>query len=135
MIQVVVDANRVMSALLGGLALQLLYDLRYQFIIPERTTWEVKRYLPMLAGKSGVPESVLLLAFEQMPLEAVGDRHYMHRFPDVAQTGLRDPHDRDLVALALERNAPIWSHDKDLHALTGIKALTDRDLSTHTPGQ
>jgi len=128
MTTVVVDANRVMSALLGGQALQILYDSRYRFLMPERTTWEVKRYLPFLASKTGVPEADILSAFEAMPVEARGDFHYLCHFPEVARLGLRDPHDRDLVALALAEHAPIWSHDKDLLNLQGIKAVEDGDL-------
>jgi predicted nucleic acid-binding protein len=117
-----------MSALLGGSARRILYDRRYRFIIPERTTWEVKRYLPFLAAKSRVSEADVLQAFEQMPLDAVGDRFYLHRLPDAHRLGLRDPNDADVVALALERGALIWSHDKDLLALSGVRTVMDGDL-------
>jgi predicted nucleic acid-binding protein len=117
-----------MSALLGGAARRILIDSRYEFVIPERITWEVKRYLPMLAGKSGVSEPDLLLAFEQMPIEAIGDAFYADRFADIARLGLRDRHDADLVALALALNAPVWSHDKDLLSLIGIAVLVDAQL-------
>jgi predicted nucleic acid-binding protein len=119
-----------MSALLGGLARRILFDGRYEFVIPERITWEVKRYLPVLARKSGVSEEEVLTAFEQMPLEAVGDSLYAARFADVARLGLRDRKDQDLVALALVLDVPIWSHDKDLLSLSGVTVFVDGDLSS-----
>ncbi len=110
------------------MARRILFDPRYSFVLPERTTWEVKRYLPLLAEKSGVSEEDLLLAFEQMPIQAVGDEQYRHRFRETEVLGLRDPRDRDLVALALVLDAPVWTHDRDLIDLAGIRTRTDRDL-------
>ncbi len=127
-LEIVVDANRVMSALLGGFARRIFLERPYRFLIPERTTWEVKRYLPLLSRKSGVSEADLLLAFEQLPLEAVGDSEYLHCFPTVVEMALRDPKDRDLAALALARGATVWSHDKDLLELSGLRTVTDHDL-------
>src|SRR4051794_39926349 len=117
-----------MSALLGGLARRILFDLRYRFITPERTTWEVKRYLPLLSRKTGVSEPDLLLAFEQMPIEAVGDGRYLQELSQVPRLGLRDPHDSDLVALARTRECPIWTHDRDLLDFPAVRTVTDRDL-------
>jgi len=43
-LEVIVDANPLVSALLGGRALSILLDF-FRFVTTERTTWEVKRYL------------------------------------------------------------------------------------------
>jgi hypothetical protein len=65
---VVVDANILISALLGGKPHRILFDSRFQFITTERTTWEVKRYIPLLAKKLGLAELEILSAFESLPI-------------------------------------------------------------------
>jgi hypothetical protein len=47
---IVVDANVMLSALLGGYAAHLLVNPAAQFVTTERTTWEVKKYIPRVAG-------------------------------------------------------------------------------------
>ncbi len=51
-IAIVVDANIVMSALLGGKPSAILFDHRFQFVTTEFTIKEVEKYLPRLEKKS-----------------------------------------------------------------------------------
>ena len=57
MIRVVVDANVILSALLGGSARFILFDPRFEFVTAEFTLEEVERYIPRVSEKSGVPYS------------------------------------------------------------------------------
>ena len=47
----VVDATLLLPALRGGSALPVLFDVRFQFITTEKTTWEVKRYIPRVVDR------------------------------------------------------------------------------------
>ena len=47
--KLVVDANIFISALIGGKAGELLFNPNFDLLTTERTTWEVKKYLPQLA--------------------------------------------------------------------------------------
>ena len=47
--KLVVDANIFISALIGGKAAELLFNPDFDLLTTERTTWEVKKYLPQLA--------------------------------------------------------------------------------------
>ena len=47
----VVDATPLLSALIGGSALPVLFDVRFRFITTEKTTWEVKRYIPRVVDR------------------------------------------------------------------------------------
>jgi hypothetical protein len=51
-----IDAKQMISALLGGRAREVLYSDYFQFFTTERKTWEVKRYIPLISTKSGVPQ-------------------------------------------------------------------------------
>ncbi len=50
--KLVVDANIFISALIGGKAAELLFNPNFDLLTAERTTWEVKKYLPQLAEYS-----------------------------------------------------------------------------------
>ena len=60
----VVDANVFISALLGGRAAELLFDPRFELLTTERTTWEVKKYLPELSDYTERSPADLLLLCE-----------------------------------------------------------------------
>jgi len=51
---VVVDANIILSALLGGKPSDILFDSRFQFATTEFTLKEVKKYFPRLEKKLGI---------------------------------------------------------------------------------
>ena len=67
--KLVVDANVFISALVGGKAAELLFNPNLELITTERTTWEVKKYLPKLAAHTDQtpPDLLLLFAFARIP--------------------------------------------------------------------
>ena len=50
---VVVDANIILSALLGGKPSFILFDPKFKFITTEFTISEVKKYLPKQVREGG----------------------------------------------------------------------------------
>jgi predicted nucleic acid-binding protein len=55
-IAIVVDANVILSALIGGKSGLILFDSRFEFVTTDFTIEEVKKYLPKLALKLDIPE-------------------------------------------------------------------------------
>ncbi len=48
-LRIVVDANIILSALLGGTPSSVLFDGRFRFITTEYTIREVRKYIPKFA--------------------------------------------------------------------------------------
>ncbi|MFQ6041596.1 MAG: PIN domain-containing protein [Candidatus Poribacteria bacterium] len=126
---IVVDANILISALLGGKPHRLLFDSRCHFITTERTTWEVKRYLPFLSRRLGLAELELLLVLESFPITAYQERYYAHKLPQARELIVtRDRKDVDILALALVTGAPLWSQDRDFEHIQEIIWVTTEEM-------
>ncbi len=128
-LELAVDANPLISALLGGRALQLLFNPLFFFVTTERTTWEVKRYISVIAERLGIAEIEVLNTFEDFPIRA-----YQSYFYEIAigratnAIGHRDPKDIDILALTYHLGTPLWTHDADLQTIEGIQTVTTQDL-------
>lgn len=128
-LEVAVDSTSLISALLGGRALQPLFSPLFRHLTTERTTWEVKRYLPMISARSGVAEREVLQLFELFPLTAYQSVFYERFIPRAdQQVGTRDPRDVDILALAYRLGAPLWTADRDLQEVPDVQIVTTEDL-------
>ena len=65
---IVVDANIILSALLGGKPSFILFDPRFKFITAEFTINEVKKYFPKLQSKLNVTQEELISLLYNLPL-------------------------------------------------------------------
>ena len=111
---VVIDANPLLSALLGGKARTILLSRSFHFVTTEHTTWEVKKYIPVISEKSGISEKDILFAFERFPIITIDQRNYDDTMIKADfLIGKRDRKDVHVLALALKLKQPIWSDDKD----------------------
>lgn len=121
---IVIDANPLLSALLGGRARLILLSNKYYFVTTEHTTWEVKKYIPTVAKLSDVSEEELYFAFDRFPILVYQACDYDDkRKLSEKLIGHRDLKDVDILALALKLKIPIWSDDKDFEAIEGIELL------------
>ncbi len=121
---IVVDANVMLSALLGGHAARLIVHPAVQFVTTERTTWEVKKYIPCVAAKLRLDEADILEAFEAMPIVAYQPAVYDRCLPEAQRLiGARDPKDVDILALAFALDAPLWSSDRDFEGISNLTLL------------
>lgn len=129
-LSIAVDANVIISALLGGKARFLLFDPRYDFLTTAFNIDEVKRYFPRIAAKSGVEHSRLdeLLSF--LPITIMDRREYQqHMGQATKMMDEIDRHDIDLLALALEKNSYLWSEDRHFEKIKDkIRLLKTEDL-------
>lgn len=113
--RLVADANVLLSAVLGGKANGILEHPKIVSVhVAEPTFAEVERYAPLLARKRRLPEELVLLAVQCLPVTIVPAETYDSRRKEaVRRIASRDPKDVDTLALALFLRAPVWSNDQD----------------------
>lgn len=127
--RLVVDANPIISALLGGAALGAFWNEAVKgWATTQFTVNEVLSYLPRLASKIHVPEEVLRLELELLPLTAYQKDFYRDFISEAKRRiAARDKNDVDLLALALKLEYPMWTNDHDFEK-TGPKLYTTAKL-------
>ena len=127
--KLVVDANIFISALIGGKAGELLFIPNFDLLTTERTTWEVKKYLPQLAEYTENSPDHLLYLFELIPVRALQSKEYETSL-STAQLliGERDPFDVDILALTLKTGVPLWSNDSDFEKIDEITLFKTEDI-------
>jgi len=127
--RLVVDANPIISALLGGAALRAFWNEAVkEWATTQFTINEVLSYLPWLTSKINVPEEMLRLQLELLPLTIYKKESYRDFVPEAKRRiAGRDENDVDLLALALKLDYPIWTNDKDFEQ-TGPTLYTTAKL-------
>lgn len=99
MIRIVVDANIILSALLGGSARFVLFDPRFEFTTTAFTLEEVERYIPRVSEKSGIPFHEIAEALSLLPLGISQKEEYQRMLPRARKAMKHiDPHDVDILA-------------------------------------
>jgi len=127
--RLVVDANPILSALLGGMARRIFFETAIQeFAIPKFTMAEIRAYLPQFALKVGVETTALENILDLLPVTSYAARTYRQNVAEARhRIGKRDPKDVDVLALALQLGLPLWSNDRDFEE-AGIEHLTTAQL-------
>ena len=127
--KLVVDANIFISALIGGKAAELLFNPNFDLLTTERTTWEVKKYLPQLAEYTEDTSTHLFNLFELIPVRACQSKEYESSLSTARLLiGNRDPCDVDILALTLETGVPLWSNDTDFEKIDKITFFKTEDV-------
>ena len=107
--QLVADANVILSAVIGGrAALVLRHERVEQVFTPTAAHDEVFEYLGPLAKKRRLRLDTLLLALAALPITVVERADYDHHLPEAdRRMRARDPDDADVLALALHLNLAV----------------------------
>ena len=126
---IVVDANIILSALLGGKSSGILFDGRFQFVTAEFTIDEVKKYLPKLSKKLSVSRKNLEEVLEKIPLLVYERNFYKGKTKEAREMiGEIDKKDVDILALSLKLETYLWSQDKDFEIAGYSKILKTYDF-------
>jgi predicted nucleic acid-binding protein len=127
--RLVVDANPILSTLLGGRARRVFFESAVrEFAVPERVISEVRSYVPRLAQKLGTGQAFLEYALTLLPLRIHPVRRYARAVREARRRiERRDPTDVDVLALALHLGVPLWSNDRDFED-TGVSRFTTAEL-------
>lgn len=121
---VAVDANIILSALLGGKPSVILFDSRFNFITTDFTLSEVEKYLPRFARKLHLPITELEAAVELLPVKSYHTIFYSRQILSAEKMISHiDKKDVDILALALHFNCYLWSQDKDFDGSGYAKIL------------
>ena len=124
-----VDANPLLSALLGGQVREVLFSGKITFLSSQHTLFEVEKYLPRVAKKIGRAELHLWREFQLLPVIAVQPREYESELKRATELiGQRDPRDVHVLALALRLGLPIWTEDRDFDGLPNVHVLKTAHL-------
>jgi predicted nucleic acid-binding protein len=129
-LRIVVDANILISALLGGKSRFILFDPKFEFITNEFTLREVEKYIPLISEKSGVPEKEIRKGITLLPLKIVSKNYYRDYLKQAEKLiGKIDKDDREILALYLKERTFLWSEDKDFEKVKPkINLLKTKDL-------
>ena len=124
-----VDANVLISALIGGASREVLFSNGYRFITTDFTIKEVMKYIPRISKKSGVSADKIAFALHLLPLTVFGKDDYKNKLALAKKLiGHIDPKDVDILALALTTNGKLWSHDKHFEGVPHIILLSTGDF-------
>lgn len=120
---IVVDANVILSALLGGKPSVILFDSKFQFVTTKFTLKEVKKYFPRLIKKLGISEKDLFSLLGKLPLKFYPSQFYKNKLKEAQKLiGHIDKKDTEILALALKLETFIWTQDKHFEK-SGYKKL------------
>lgn len=112
-VTIVVDANVILAALLGGSARFIIFRANFNFVTTEFTIAEVEKYLDLVSEKSGVDKKEILYALNLMPLQIYSQSFYQKEIKSARKIiGHIDPKDTDILSLALKLNTYLWTNDK-----------------------
>ena len=127
--RLVVDANPILSTLLGGQSRRVFFESAVrEFAVPERVISEVRSYVPRLAQKLGTGQGFLEYALTLLPLRIHPARRYARAVREARRRiERRDPTDVDVLALSLHLGVPLWSNDRDFED-TGVSRFTTAEL-------
>ena len=125
----VVDANPLLSALLGGRAREVVFSEEYLLYSPQHTLFEVEKYLPLVAEKLGRPEIDLFREFQLLPITACQPRLYDSHLEQARDLIVqRDPKDVHVLALALALSHPVWTNDRDFEEVAEVATRSTAEL-------
>ena len=127
--QLVADANVLLSAAIGGrAALVLRHNQVEQVFTPAAAYDEVFEYLGPLAEKKRLRLDTLLLTLAALPVTIVERTEYDNHLPEAhRRMRARDPDDVDVLALALHLKIPVWTNDNDFED-AGVEWYTTAEL-------
>lgn len=117
----VIDANPIISALLGGSALRILLSAEFAFHTAQHTLFEAEKYISHLAKKMHRSEMKLFEEFSLFPIIAHQPLIYEDKL-ELADCliGHRDSDDIHILALTLHLGYPLWTEDRDFDNLPGV---------------
>lgn len=127
-IKIAVDANPIISALIGGISREILFNHRFDFITTEYSINEVGKYLPFISEKSGVGLQEIQEMLSLLPIKIYSLRHYKSLIGMANKIiGNIDEKDVDILALSFKEDCFLWSEDKHFRNKE-IKLIRTKDL-------
>jgi predicted nucleic acid-binding protein len=118
---VAADSNVLLSAVIGKAALKIFTYTNLEILTTRFNVLEVEEYLPFLSSKYDLDIKQLWVQLKMLPIQIIEVGEYKSHLPFAQEhLGQRDMDDIHLAALALIKNIPIWSNDRDFENIPHI---------------
>ncbi len=125
----VVDANPILSALLGGAAQEVLFSGKFALYSTQHALFEVAKHLSALARRLELPEADLFREYQLLPITACQPKQYESSLAEAARwIGGRDPKDVPILALAISLQCRLWTDDRDFDGVPVVSIVKTADL-------
>lgn len=114
--KIVIDANALLSILIGGVAARriLMHKNVPALYVTLDVHREVEKYIPILAHRKKLDEALLWSVWNIIPvMSIIVDSQSDAWNQAVSIIAHRDPDDVPTLAAALEHDWPVWSQDRD----------------------
>jgi predicted nucleic acid-binding protein len=128
---VAADANVLLSAVLGHAALRVFTQTDVSVLTTQGVLQEVREYLPLVANKYDILPQALEGQLRLLAIRECEPNEYASKLePAKRAIGRGDPHDVELLALAMAFGVPVWSNDSDFKD-AGVEWHTTARLLRH----
>jgi predicted nucleic acid-binding protein len=113
-VAVAADANVLLSAVLGHAALRVFTQTDISVLTTPGVLQEVRAYIPIIAEQYDMLPQALEAQFRLLAVRECEPSEFAPKLEAAKRSiAKRDPHDVDLLALALAFAIPVWSNDSD----------------------
>jgi predicted nucleic acid-binding protein len=113
-VKLAADANVLLSAVLGHAALRVFTQTDIGVLTTQGVLQEVRDYIPIIAKQYDIIPQALEAQLRLLAVRECEPREFAHELEAAKRSiAKRDPHDVDLLALALAFAIPVWSNDGD----------------------
>ena len=128
-VKLAADANVLLSAVIGGRAKLILSHPAIEEVVTTASVFaELEEYAAILGQKKKISPETLMLAVASLPISIVAKEVYAGLLSKARmRIGKRDPHDVELLALALHFKVPLWTNDNDFEGC-GVEWFTTAEL-------
>ena len=130
MVHVVVDANIILSALVGGRITDILLSPKLEPLAPELLFVEVRKHKDEIKEKSNLSETdfEVLLAILEKRIKTIPLQEFSDKFQEAEQLLQDHPKDAPYIALALKLKCPFWTYEKRLQKIKDVNILTTEEI-------
>ena len=128
----VVDSNVIMAAFIrDNISRRIILDYEINLIAPDFILFEIESKRSLILSKSGLNQDSfdLLLSSLSAKIKIIPKKDY-EPYLNIAKSliGERDINDVSYLALAIAKDYPIWTNDKDLHVQKSVKIYTTKQV-------
>ena len=126
----VIDANIVISSLIGRKLDNLIFSPKLDLVAPERLFTEIMRHREEILLKSGLAklEFEILIILLEKKIKLVPMEEFIALLPKAEELLEEHKKDTPYVALALKFNCPFWSYEERFKKIGEVESLTTSEV-------
>jgi len=118
---VAADSNVLLSAVIGKAALKIFIHTDLEILTTSFNTKEIEEYLPYLSSKYDLDLKQVWVQLKMLPVRILDVGEYKSKIHVAKEyLGSRDADDIHLAALAMVKEIPIWSNDRDFESIPHV---------------